>query len=81
MRREINPSSFPEAQSNYSRGVVHDTKPERLAFPGRVGIRANSSARNRLLALTRTSNGTSLILRFLLTQSAAARFGRLLFLA
>lgn len=43
MHREINPSNFPEAQSNYSQGVVNDAGVERLVISGQVGVRADGS--------------------------------------
>ena len=43
MHREINPSTFPEAQSNYSQGVVLDAGAERLVMSGQVGVRADGS--------------------------------------
>jgi len=43
MHREINPSNFPEPQSNYSQGVVHGAGAERLVISGQVGVRADGS--------------------------------------
>ena len=43
MRREINPTNFPEPQSNYSQGVVHDASAERLVISGQVGVRPDGS--------------------------------------
>ena len=43
MHREINPSNFPKAQSNYSQGVVHSTGAERLVISGQVGVREDGS--------------------------------------
>lgn len=43
MHREINPSNFPEPQSNYSQGVVHGVGAERLVISGQVGVRADGS--------------------------------------
>ena len=43
MHREINPSSFPEPQSNYSQGVVHAAATERLVISGQVGVRGDGS--------------------------------------
>ena len=43
MHREINPSSFPQPQSNYSQGVVHRTDTERLVISGQVGVRSDGS--------------------------------------
>lgn len=43
MHREVNPSDFPEPQSNYSQGIVHDVGTERLVISGQVGVRADGS--------------------------------------
>lgn len=43
MHREINPSNFPEPQSNYSQGIAHDARAERLVISGQVGVRADGS--------------------------------------
>lgn len=41
MHRRINPVTFPDPQSNYSQGVVHDAKSERLVISGQVGVRSD----------------------------------------
>ena len=43
MHREINPVNFPEPQSNYSQGVVHDAVAQRLVISGQVGVRGDGS--------------------------------------
>ena len=43
MHRQINPSSFPEPQSNYSQGMVHQAGTERLVISGQVGVRSDGS--------------------------------------
>lgn len=43
MHREINPSTFPEPQSNYSQGVAHNAAKERLVISGQVGVRSDGS--------------------------------------
>ena len=50
MHREINPSSFPEPQSNYSQGIVHDRAAQRLVISGQVGVRADGSIADGLEA-------------------------------
>ena len=50
MNREINPSSFPAPQSNYSQGVVHDGGTERLVISGQVGVRTDGSIADGLEA-------------------------------
>ena len=43
MHREINPPNFPEPQSNYSQGVVHNAATQRLVISGQVGVRSDGS--------------------------------------
>ncbi len=43
MHRQINPPSFPEPQSNYSQGMVHQAGTERLVISGQVGVRSDGS--------------------------------------
>lgn len=43
MHEEINPSLFPEPQSNYSQGVVHASSGKRLVISGQVGVRGDGA--------------------------------------
>ena len=43
MHREINPPNFPEPQSNYCQGVVHNAASQRLVISGQVGVRSDGS--------------------------------------
>lgn len=50
MTRQINPSSSPPPQSNYSQGMVHSAASERLVISGQVGVKSDGSVAKGLTA-------------------------------
>ena len=48
MSRQINPSSFPPPQSNYSQGIAHGAASERLVISGQVGVKSDGSVADGL---------------------------------